>query len=338
MMPLASLLKWAPFQLDALGLVTLFGAREMNTSIGNLTRSWATEWLPVLGSYAVANNEIAQSEPGFVLYNVTDGVVATDVSIWFTRWLMSYPLTYTATMIRLRLDNKPMPTIRKACSLLVGGLTCGLLFMFAILTADWWGIANVIALCLTVFTRQQMVGLLRSSIDNAVNDLEAEPGPNVKVFLTLPNGSAVTILGPRQIVTNCILTDPRPSKPTYYFLLRVIGWGAFGVHAISLGVAALFNQILCVVTLLVGTYFTATHVGDCREAIGSRLWLEVDMGNPKWSRSLAYARLEMSKGEEDCMVRWNMMPQRSNSWWWNRYQDYIATRQNELSGKFDSVL
>ncbi|KAI1076591.1 hypothetical protein F5B20DRAFT_554791 [Whalleya microplaca] len=73
MMPLASLREWAPFQLDALGLVTLFGAKEMHMSIGNLTQGWFTEWLPILGSYAVANNEIAQSEPGFFLYNITDG-------------------------------------------------------------------------------------------------------------------------------------------------------------------------------------------------------------------------------------------------------------------------
>ncbi|KAK8096061.1 hypothetical protein PG999_014083 [Apiospora kogelbergensis] len=88
---LAAISEWAPFQLDALGLVTIFGAKEMNTSIGNLVHSWATEWLPILGSYAVANNELTTPEQGFVLYNITDGVMATDVAAWFTRWLMSFP-------------------------------------------------------------------------------------------------------------------------------------------------------------------------------------------------------------------------------------------------------
>ncbi|KID64711.1 hypothetical protein MBR_09626, partial [Metarhizium brunneum ARSEF 3297] len=79
-MAILSLSQWDPFKLDALGLVTLFGAKEMNTSIGNLTESKFTEWLPILGSYAVANNEIAEPEQGFVLYNITDGIMATDVS------------------------------------------------------------------------------------------------------------------------------------------------------------------------------------------------------------------------------------------------------------------
>ncbi|KAI2617251.1 hypothetical protein GGS26DRAFT_577266 [Hypomontagnella submonticulosa] len=333
MMPLAGLLNWAPFQLDALGLVTLFGAREMNMSVGNLTRSWITDWLPIFGSYAVANNEIAQPEPGFVLYNVTDQVMATDVSIWFTRWLMSYPLTYTATTITLGSNTRPMSSIRKICSIMVGGLICGVLLMFAILTADWWGVANVIALGLTVLVRQQMVGSLRSSVDKGFQDARNNPGDDVKIFLTLPNGTAVTMRGPRQVVVNCVLTNPRPSNPTYYFILRTVGWGAFGAHAISLGMTALFNQILCVVTLLVCTYLTATHVGDERGAIGKKLWLEVDMGDTKWSRAPVYARLNMSNIEEDCMVRWSIMPQRTNTWWWNRYRkDYLAAKQKAPEG------
>lgn len=80
-LPLAHLSKWAPFQFDALGLVTIFGAKEMSTSIGNLAYSWATDWVPVLGSYAVTNDEIAAPEPGFVLYNITDGIMATDVAV-----------------------------------------------------------------------------------------------------------------------------------------------------------------------------------------------------------------------------------------------------------------
>lgn len=330
-MPLRGLRFWAPFQIDALGLVTLFGAREMNRSIGNLTQSWITEWLPTLGSYAVANDEILEPDPGFVLYNITDQIMATDVSTWFTRWLISYPLTYTATTITLTSNTKPMSSELRACSILIGGLTLAVPLLFAILTEDWWGFANVIALCLTVIVRQQMVGLLRSSINKNFEDAMDDPGDEVKAFLTIPNGKAVTIRGSRQVVVNCLLTNPQPPNPTYYFILKAIGWGAFGVHAVALGMTALFNQILCVVMLLVCTYLTAVHVGDDHGVIGNRLRLDVDMGDPKWNRSSVYARLDMSEEEENCMVQWSILPQRSNVWWWNRYrQTCIVARQKDL--------
>ena len=121
------------------GLVTIFVAKEMNTSIGNLTHSWATTWLPVLGSYAVANDEIAAPEPGFVLYNITDGIMATDVAAWFTRWLMSSPLTYTATVIRLKVDGRPRSSLNTFTSIAIGLITTGCLLTLAILTHVLWG-------------------------------------------------------------------------------------------------------------------------------------------------------------------------------------------------------
>ncbi|KFG84473.1 hypothetical protein MANI_004194 [Metarhizium anisopliae] len=332
-MAIVSLSQWDPFKLDALGLVTLFGAKEMNTSIGNLTESKFTEWLPILGSYAVANNEIAEPEQGFVLYNITDGIMATDVSSWFTRWLTSYPITYSATTIHLKTNDKPVPTARTICSLLIGLFTCGLLLIMTIMTADWWGVANVTALCLNVLIRQQMVLMLCLSVNKAMEDLADNPGPDVKVFLTLPNGKAVTILGPRQVLVGVILTDPHPLQPKIYFFWRAAAWGAFGTHAVSLGMTTLFNQILSIVALLSSTYLTAIHVGDRREAIGKSLWLEVEMGDPSWSRGPAYARMAMSEAEEQSMVSWGLMPQRSNIQWWKRYRDrYPETCTKQQGG------
>ncbi|KAF7540763.1 hypothetical protein G7054_g1169 [Neopestalotiopsis clavispora] len=324
---LASIAKWAPFQLDALGLVTIFGAKEMNTSIGNLAYSWVTDWLPVLGSYAVANNEIAQPEHGFVLYNITDGVMATDVAAWFTRWLISFPPNYTSTVIRLKMDGRPVTATQKGISLAIGSGVISLSLCFASLTADPWGIANSTAMALQVLVRQQMVQQLRMSINKTSERLQSQPGPEVKVFLTLPNGSAVTILGPRQAVVEFLLSEARPIRPRYYYALRAIGWVLFGTHAITLGMSNLMNQILTVVMLLSATYLTATHVGDRPYTIGTHLHMDVDLGDPTWKRGQAYARFKMTPIEEDNMVHWNMMPQRSNTFWWNRYRSQQPNSQ-----------
>lgn len=120
MMPLDVLRSWEPIRIDALGLVTLLGAEEMSRTVGRLVHSRVTDWLPLLAAYTVVDDQITQPVPGFVLFNVTDGIMATDVSPWFARWLLSYPLTYTATTITLRLDGKPMPAARRVLALALG--------------------------------------------------------------------------------------------------------------------------------------------------------------------------------------------------------------------------
>ncbi|RMJ03436.1 hypothetical protein CDV36_015034 [Fusarium kuroshium] len=312
-MGIQNLADWAPFQIDALGLVTIFGAGEVNRSIGNLVQSWVTEYLPVLGTHIIASNDIVAPIPGFVLYNITDGIVATDITPWFARWLQSYPLTYTATTITLRVDGKPMPYIQHSISLVLGVLTFAPLVIFTIIMGDGWGIADFIAILITVAVRQLLLCELRSSIDRAIDNLEDAHDGNVKVFLTLPDGRAVTILGPRMVVVNVLLTDPHSSRPRFYLALRLLAWLAFGAHAISLGMSTLFHQILAVIALLLGTFLAGSHVGDRNAFIGQRLRLDVDLGDPTWTRSSAYARFNLTEAEEQSMSKWNLFPQRSNT-------------------------
>ncbi|KFA81943.1 hypothetical protein S40288_11190 [Stachybotrys chartarum IBT 40288] len=312
--------EWAPFRIDALGLVTIFGAEQMDVAVGNLVESWVTDWLPILGSYVVASNKITSPNPGFVLYNITDGIVATDVSPWFTRWLMSYPLTYAATTITLRGNARPMHPAHLAISIVIGGLAALSVILLTAMTRDWWGIANISSLLVSVATRQLVVAQLRASIDQTMRQIIQDLGEDVKIFLTMPDGRAVTIRGSRKIVTSCLLTNPRPPHPRAYFLARVLCWLAFGIHAVSLGMSMLIHQIVSVVILLGATAITAGRVADRSSNIGSHLVLDVDPGDANWFRSPVYARLGMTPTEEDCMIHWNLLPQRTNEFWWTRYR------------------
>jgi hypothetical protein len=320
MMPLAVLRIWQPFRIDALGLVTLLGSEEMSRAIGRLVHSSITEWLPLLGAYTVVNEQITQPVPGFVLYNVTDGILATDVSGWFARWLLSHPLTYTATKITLRLDGAPMTAGRRVLALALGVLSTAPLLVLAAVIGDYWGVANAVATVVSVAVRRAIVGQLRGWLDRTAADMAADPGESVKAFLTLPNGKAVTIYGPRRAIVECLLTEPRPSRPRLYGYLQLFGWLAFGVHVITLGMATLFSQLLCVFVLLSSTLLAARHVGDRWYVLGSNLRLDVDVGDSSWSRLPAYIRLDLSPVQEDAMVHWNLFPQRSNTFWWRRYK------------------
>jgi hypothetical protein len=219
-----------------------------------------------------------------VLFNVTDGIMATDVSPWFARWLLSYPLTYTATTITLRLDGKPMPAARRVLALALGTLSTTPLLVLTAVAGDNWGVANVVAMMVSVLVRQGIVGQLRGWFDHTVRAMSPDPGPSVKAFLTMPNGKAITICGPRMAVTDCLLTEPRPTRPRLYWLFQLLGWAAFGAHVITLGMSTLFSQILCVFVLLSSTFLASQHVGDEWYVLGSKLRLDVDKGDSSWLR------------------------------------------------------
>ena len=54
---------------------TLLGASEMDEALGGLVR-----YLSLLGAFVIAGNDIVKPIPGFTLYNVSDGIQATDIA------------------------------------------------------------------------------------------------------------------------------------------------------------------------------------------------------------------------------------------------------------------
>ncbi|RWA04020.1 hypothetical protein EKO27_g11082 [Xylaria grammica] len=325
MSTLGSLLHWKPFQIDALGLVTLLGAEEVNREVGRLSRNKFVDFLPTLGAYVIANNQIVSPIPGFELYNVTDGIKATDLAGWFSRWLTSSDLSFCASTITITSATKKHR--RRLSDVLlsyaVGLLTLAPLVVAAVIS-DWWGVANGIALVASVVVRSILVQQNRAFVDKAV-----EPGTieakAVKVLVTTPDGKIVTIKTTRDIVINILLTTPRPPHPRFYTGARSFGWLAFGAHVISLGMTSLICQLLTVVLLLSATTILAWQVGRDPKHIGSRLLLDCELLDVGF-RAATYARLDLSKQEENSMVYWNLFPHRSNKTWWLKYQK--AKREN----------
>lgn len=76
---------WKPFKIDALGLVTLLGAEEMNLALRALIWSDLKECLHLTAAYAVANNDIMTPKSGFTLYNISDVMKGAGIAAWFYR-------------------------------------------------------------------------------------------------------------------------------------------------------------------------------------------------------------------------------------------------------------
>lgn len=325
-MSLSQIKNWAPFKIDALGLVTILGAAEVDISVGRLVHNCLTEWLPLLGAYTVASGQISKPIPGFYLYNITDGIMATDLSCWLTRWLLSYPLTYSATILKVRPVARALTRERRLTAFLIGLTTSSALIALAAVVKDFWGLANALSMVASIFIRKALVHQNRKGVNIAVNNAKKFPDDVVKLFITLPSGKAVTVYAPRKIVLDCFLTDPVPPHPRMYWILRISGWMSFAIHIISLGMTTLFNQILSVFVLAVSSIIAVLQIGDHHNLIGTQLDFDIYKGDPQETRTPVYARLRLDEQEENSMIQWNMFPHRTNKQWWQRYREIDRTR------------
>lgn len=329
-MVLSQLKNWAPFQIDALGLVTLLGAGELDIAIGRLVKNRLTEYLPLLGAYIIAGDNITKPVPGFVLYNITDGILATDVTGWFARWLMCQNLSPSSSTITIStlLVRRGSNIKAEISSAIIGIVALLPIFTFAALMEDWWGFANATSMLISILVRRVIAGQLRGALDLAAEKAINTSTESVKTIWAMPDGTVVIIKASRGIVMDCLLTNPRPPNRLLYSWAKVLGWAGFSCHVITLGMASLFSQMLSVSLLLVATVLVVRQIGDNDEYIGFRLQLQREEFKGESFRASLYSRMDLSEKEESSMVSWNLMPHRSNETWWRRYHDCKAKGGN----------
>jgi len=338
-MPLHFLKTWAPFRIDALGLVTLLGVDELNLAIGRLACNRVTEYLPLLGGYIIANNGFVKPIPGFSVYNITDGMMATDVAGWFCRWLICQDLTWSSTTIRIsKFPRRTMHIGREFIGFIVGAVALTPILTFACIMGDWWGFTNTLSMLISVVVRRIAVGQHRIALDKATENAMNMSLDRVKTFWTLPDGRVVTIITPRGILIGCLLTTPQPPNPRLYYFSRILGWIGFGSHVITLGMATLFSQLLSVTLLLTATILVAKRIGDNEYRIGSNLEVERHDSEGRDFRAAAYARLELTTKEEASMIAWNLFPHKSNESWWNKYQTCKSSKILMSFSNWDQIL
>lgn len=312
---------WAPFKIDALGIITLLGADSLRQSVSRLVPNGYAEYLPFLAAQIFADNTIADSVPGFTLYNITDGVLAIDLSAWWTRWLLCQKLNWNTTTLQVNalVQQRPFFTIGSAVMLCINVAIDATLIVIPVLLGDWYGFATSVALVVTIVPRTYIVFSLRKSLDSLVSEAEEQDKSLVVLFLTLPNGRAVTVFTTRGITTNVLLRNPRPRNRNIHLLFRAINWLAFGVLVVCLGSACLCTQIIVIVTILVSTAVAVFRLGCDEYHVGQRL--EIVKINPDGddTRSNAYMRLNLSYLQEEAMISYHLLPMRYNRIWWDQY-------------------
>lgn len=140
---------------------------------------------------------------------------------------------------------------------------------------------------ISVIVRCIATGQLYRAIDLHIQHTFTDPSEVVKCSCIFPDGTVVTVVTQRKIVVDCLLTEPRPPNLRLYKWCRAWGWGLFGCHVLTLGMACLFNQILSGMVLLSATVIVARGIGDDETRIGTRLELRRLDSTPPGSRAAA---------------------------------------------------
>jgi hypothetical protein len=215
--PLYTFKTWSPFHLDALGLVTLLGAEEVSTAIGALSHSRYTEYLPLFGTNLIAENRFTHPIPGFALYNISDGIYIPIVNGWFSRWMIAN-LTEKITVLKWDVEpTKRSAVAKEIFAAVIGFIANGSLITIAALQGDFYGLANTIAMAVSVMVRLTMVHENRKHLNQIVDGysrgitgnsfLEPNQDKNwVKIVVTAPEDKVVAFLIQRGLV-NCIIND-----------------------------------------------------------------------------------------------------------------------------------
>lgn len=288
--------KGSGLRIDALGLVTLLGADEMDRSIGRLMPSDYFDYLPLLGAFVVAGNRFTKKQTGVTLYNISAGILTTELAGWVSRWVQAQDHYKVRSKITWEVADRPRQWQKFIYGfLLIGFPVQGMILAMTVLAADWWGFANVVSMVISVIVRCAQVSENRAGIDSNIKVAEKEAQANIskyervlqdfedrqrtetnlpinpppepkdfhsaKVLMVTEDSKIITLDAPNYLIKAVFTTNPHIRNPGLYLTCRIIGWIAFAVHVISIGMAELPTQICSVVLIIVATVLTAYKVG-----------------------------------------------------------------------------
>lgn len=294
-------------RIDALGLVTLLGAEKMDRSIGRLVTSRYFDYLPLLGAYTVAGNRITEKKTGYALYNISAGITTWELAGWFSRWLQAQHFHKVRSKVTWEVVDQRRRWKIFFFKLLVSLPLHGVLVAMTILAEDRWGFANVMAMIISVVVRCAQVTENQAGIDANIRAAEKEVEANwakyekakaefdelhrqgkasseikmparprdrdhVKAIVVTQDSKVVTIDAPGFLLQPAFTSNPDIPNPAFYLFCRIVGWIAFAVHVISIGMSALHTQIYSVVLIIGATVLTAYRVGCQDSKLRRTVW------------------------------------------------------------------
>lgn len=267
----AALLNWQPFRIDALGLITLLGAEEINVWVGRLAQSKFVEYMPFLAGFIIAGDRFRGKNQSFHLYNITKGVDTYELAAWVTHWLQCQKLETTRSIVYWEAISKPRQKIRETVlAAFIAAVLLGFLLVMTILSGDWYGFVNALSLVIMVIGRAYMIQLNRQAIDRSILNLAPSTlARSSKTIVVTPNSKVVTMFIPDELIVPVFVRNPEVTPRKGYECAQQVGWVAFAGHVVALGMSCLATQMYTVV-LVIGSSILLCHGWGCDDAIDLR--------------------------------------------------------------------
>jgi len=288
---------WEPFHIDALGLITLLGSEEVNNYIGRLVSNRWLEYMPLLGAFVIAGDRFKEKTPSFNIYNITSGINTSELSSWFTRWMLAQDFQVTRSVVYWEIiaDARTWWPYH----LIAGSISfcfTGLLIAMAVLSKDWYGLANASAIAISIFVRAYILQANRNAINTEVltakplpgtyeyakKQWDEQPGPDPQatgpqeghrpdenpwkkelatILIVMSDAKAVTMYIPEQVIIPVFVNNTKPSVAWLYDLCKWVGWAAFAVQIVAIGLTKLASQMFTVALLVIPTVLVCWKIG-----------------------------------------------------------------------------
>jgi hypothetical protein len=357
---LAHIKDWSPFRIGALGVVTLLRMQEVNQSVGTLQHRRYTEYLPLLAAPVIAGDHFVAEQPGFVLYNLTDGITSTELKGWFTRWLMSQCVN-NATTVLVWEKHKQSRSGRDLVAPVLSFILVTPLLVIATFIGNWCEIGNAAAIIISILTRVYLLSQRRHARDThaAAPKDERKENPRKTLCIVRSDGKMVTCKAPESVLQTFV-KNSEVKHPKVYLYARWLCWLALGIHVGILGMCSLPTQIYTVSLLALSTWwFTSDTPSDIRREHKKNFaghgtsvftlpfnldWCVKQNNPPKMAvahdgetvnrdkRLIAWAYLGLDESEEAAMDRWNLFPK--NESWRNEYKTLKKAEEDTINEKF----
>jgi hypothetical protein len=265
----ASMTEWAEshgLTIDALGLVTLLGSNEVDACVGRLVQSSWVEFLPLLGAFVLSGDLFREKKPGYKLYNLTAGMTTTDLAGWLTRWMKAQDLEQTRSIVEWTVGRRPSRLMSFWIpSVSIGLAFNGMLLVLTLLSGDWFGFANSVAMITSVLVREILILQNCAGIDRQIEAAKSNHkyGGNklARTLVVLDDSKTITMDGPSYLMGGVFTRQPDIPNQRIYSVTRWIGWLAFAVHILTLGMAALHSQIYTALLMIIATILTTYKLG-----------------------------------------------------------------------------
>jgi len=118
----------------------------------------------------------------------------------------------------------------------------------------------------------------------------------VKMLVVLDDSKVITMIAQENLMPTVFAGNPEPPRTWVYTIFRWIGWLAFAVHIISIGMSKLATQIYTVVVLAVSTILLVSKIGcDDSRAKAQLAALGSDIYDYFWWEKIRRRKRERSK-------------------------------------------